>query len=849
MKMKFLSKVLATSMLLSTVSTTILATDTSVGSIEMENYTRLEQPSVSYTFAEGELAVVNFVPVWGDRDTNVASMVEYIAEAQDAGVKILLFPEMCVSGYASSSDPESETYQMPIRLAETVDGPTAKTISDLAVSTDMWIIYGGTEVIEGDDQHAYNSAFVCSPEGEVLSYQKIAPVEGSWCTPGTEPLLVDAGEYGLLGLSICYDTYANPEIGRYYAAMGCNILLNPTATSRSYKTDSDLGWEWYYKNRLESSVSREGYTMMSANLVGPDGPVKDDGTQSYNFPGGSVILNGSFQGVTYVAGAYDMDGTLTVEADIITGEAGLLVNEFEITAKTGSTTKHTDFMPEYYAEWYAELAEIQESGTELKYSTTETEGPVAAVVNMAAVWGDKEANLATIIDYIEEAAQEGVEFLVFPETVLSGYEYQDPLTDSLTDTDQIMQVALAETIPGASTNLLSEYAQSYDMYIVVGMTECEEVPMYEDGVEKVYNSAAIMYPDGTIESFQKMHRAGYESKWSVQGDTPVIIDTPWGDFGIDICRDGHFYPELGRYYAAMGCNVLIHPTATTGNPWYRETRIASYTDRDGMAAITCNLLGPDGTYDEATDTWSGGEFNSTSLIVTKYVNEEGRTSYDPETGYAVDFNGTGSQSEGYDERLTSPEGLEIAEMNLQGTGFSIVNFNARLYSEMYDSLAVAYREDYVSLYGDAEEAVVWENPFKDISESDAHYKAVEYAYENAYLFGVSKTVFGEDSFVTQGMVWAVLAAIADAESGSTWYNPEFVKAEGLGDPSQFNEQMTVLDCVSTLYAYATGDSADSTDDVLDWAEDCGILSGSSELDEILTRAELSMMMMAFCQSV
>ena len=227
--------------------------------------------------------------------------------------------------------------------------------------------------------------------------------------------------------------------------------------------------------------------------------------------------------------------------------------------------------------------------------------------------------------------------------------------------------------------------------------------MYEDGVEKVYNSAAILYPDGTIDSYQKMHRAGDESLWSVRGETPKIIETKWGKFGIDICRDGHFYPELGRYYAALGCNTLIHPTATTGNPWYRETRIGSYTDRDNMAAITCNLLGPDGSYNEETGQWSGGIFNSTSLIITKYHDAEGNTSFDETTGYAIDLNGTGSASEGFDERGTSPEGLEIAKMDLSGTGFRITNFNPRLFSKMYDELAVLYRKDYESIYA-AEES-------------------------------------------------------------------------------------------------------------------------------------------------
>ena len=114
------------------------------------------------------------------------------------------------------------------------------------------------------------------------------------------------------------------------------------------------------------------------------------------------------------------------------------------------------------------------------------------------------------------------------------------------------------------------------MYIIFGMTEKDEAGTIKDnGVEKVYNSAAILYPNGKIDSYQKIHRAGQENKWSVTGKTPKIIETKWGKIGVDICRDGHFYPELGRYYAAMGCTMFVHPTATTGNAWYRSTKVMS----------------------------------------------------------------------------------------------------------------------------------------------------------------------------------------------------------------------------------------------------------------------------------
>lgn len=702
-------------------------------------YERLAQPSTSYKFGVNELGVVNFQPIWGNKEANIESMTDYIDEAHEMGVKILLFPEMCVTGYVSSSNPNAEDYQWAVNSAEELDGPTAKTFAEIADEYDMWIIYGATQKIDGDSEHAYNSAFACSPEGNITAYQKIHPVEGSWCVAGETPVLLDAGSYGKIGLSICYDTYATPELARYYSAQGCNLLLNPTATSRGYSIEDDSAWEWYYKNRLESAASREGFTIMSSDLVGKDGL-----NDKYTFPGGSVILNGS---AAYYGGTEGANGKSNVKADIITGKEGLVTNVTSCTARSSGACNNKDFNPELYTTLYKELADKKENGETLSYRSTATEQPRAAVVNMTGYWGNKEKTKEKMIQYIEEAGEKGVDILVFPETILSGYGYVKPEQDPFYHKYGVsMQVATAETIPGESTYELSAYAKKYDMYIIFGMTQKEKkFKMYEDGVEKVYNAAAILAPDGSIDSYQKIQRAGVEDQWSVCGTTPKIIETKWGKVGIDICRDGHFYPEIGRYYAAMGCTLFIHPTATTGDAWYRESRIGSYTDRDGMAAITCNLLGGDGIYnpsgtfdptdDEAnfdengnfvggdpipedfgeydssntywkSSSWigSGGIFNSTSLIITK-------------TRSGISLNGTGSESDVYAENgLTSPLGLEIADMDLSRSGFSITGFNPSLFSKMYDKLAVLYRGGYESIYGENAVAEPKTINVKDIKE-------------------------------------------------------------------------------------------------------------------------------------
>ena len=119
----------------------------------------------SGTIPAGQLAVVNFHPTWGDKQANKASMLKYIADAHANGVKMIVFPEMALTGYVSSNDPDSAAYRMAVSQAETTESPITREIAQAAAANGMWVIYGTSEKIPGDTSHAYNSAFAISPKG------------------------------------------------------------------------------------------------------------------------------------------------------------------------------------------------------------------------------------------------------------------------------------------------------------------------------------------------------------------------------------------------------------------------------------------------------------------------------------------------------------------------------------------------------------------------------------------------------------------------------------------------------------------------------------------------------------
>lgn len=162
--------------------------------------------------------------------------------------------------------------------------------------------------------------------------------------------------------------------------------------------------------------------------------------------------------------------------------------------------------------------------------------------------------------------------------------------------------------------------------------------------------------------------------------------------------------------------------------------MGSYTDRDGLAVITDNVWGPDGYpldvdgnpiyfVDENGDTVSSGKdiavynyagvgsdpFRTSSLIINAWSGKDG-TPFDYSTGSALDTSGTGkgaSDSESADmtfaEGAYDPDNLKIRQMNLSRAGFSVMNFNARLCSKMYDQLAKLTIPGYQAMYDDPTE--------------------------------------------------------------------------------------------------------------------------------------------------
>lgn len=287
------------------------------------------------------VAVVNFHSKWGDKAYNLERITGYMKSASKRGVDLIIFPEMCLTGYDDDTHVMKEE-KMQVKNAESKYGPLAGELAILAKKYELYFVLGMPEKDVKDTNAIYNSALIGTPNSELYTYRKIhlALDEPNWANAGAEPCLIDS-PWGPIGICMCYDVYSFPELIRYYAAKGARLIVNATAYAKS---------RGYVKGKttLESSVLMNGVYIATANLCGKD--LKNE------FWGGSSIIGPSrkMQEVCYYAGGPFGDESVE-EQEMYMATIDLSLASRNVYEENPLLNR-PDFRPDLYAKLYNELA-------------------------------------------------------------------------------------------------------------------------------------------------------------------------------------------------------------------------------------------------------------------------------------------------------------------------------------------------------------------------------------------------------------------------------------------------------------------------------------------------------------
>jgi predicted amidohydrolase len=162
------------------------------------------------------------------------------------------------------------------------------------------------------------------------------------------------------------------------------------------------------------------------------------------------------------------------------------------------------------------------------------------VYQFAPEFGNIRANLDKIEETIDGA---DADLIVLPELCTTGYQF--------VSTDEIR--SLAEPIQdGETVRRLESLCRKNRFHLVAGFAE--------SACGDIYNSSALIGPEGLIGSYRKVHLFREEKLWFKPGNQGFgVWNVGSARVGMMICFDW-IYPESARTLALAGADILCHPS-------------------------------------------------------------------------------------------------------------------------------------------------------------------------------------------------------------------------------------------------------------------------------------------------
>lgn len=160
-------------------------------------------------------------PRFADVSANLATLVDRLREAAEAGARLIVFPECALTGYCFESKAEA------LRVAEPIPGPSVDAVAEHCRALDVFCVFG---LLEKSGEKLFNACALVGPNGPIGSYRKIhLPFLGvdRFADPGDRPFAVHDAAGVKIGMHICYDG-AFPESGRVLTLLGAELLVLPT---------------------------------------------------------------------------------------------------------------------------------------------------------------------------------------------------------------------------------------------------------------------------------------------------------------------------------------------------------------------------------------------------------------------------------------------------------------------------------------------------------------------------------------------------------------------------------------------------------------------------------------------
>lgn len=227
------------------------------------------------------VAIAQIDCVLGNVQANTRKHLAFIEEAKGAGVELLLFPELSLTGYRLGAD----MVQVALNRRDSI-------IQDIAqAASEMIVVLGFVE--EGAGAQFYNSAVVLHQGSVAFVHRKLnLPTygnleEGKFFANGRYIQTFDAGGPWNAGVLICADLW-NPALVHLIMVQGATLLLAPINSAIeavSAEFSNPKGWDL----AMNFYAMMYGMPILMANRVGTEGGGRFWGGSRILDPFGNVI--------------------------------------------------------------------------------------------------------------------------------------------------------------------------------------------------------------------------------------------------------------------------------------------------------------------------------------------------------------------------------------------------------------------------------------------------------------------------------------------------------------------------------------------------------------------------------
>jgi NAD+ synthase (glutamine-hydrolysing) len=209
--------------------------------------------------------------------------------------------------------------------------------------------------------------------------------------------------------------------------------------------------------------------------------------------------------------------------------------------------------------------------------------------------GDVPANLETHLTHIAQAADAGVDLVIFPELSLTGYQVQD----------LVPEVAIRTEPDDATFKQLLDASKQCD--VMFGF-------VHQDARNRFFIAAAYLSEGAMLHVHHKVYLPTYamfdESRYFDQGEHVRAFDTRWGRVGMLICED--FWHMSPPYLLWLdGADMLLMQSSSPSRGLNASGRLGStrwvelvnqaYGSLFTNYVVHCNRVG----YEDGKNFWGG----------------------------------------------------------------------------------------------------------------------------------------------------------------------------------------------------------------------------------------------------